>query len=234
VWDGSSPQIRLAVHQNNVVAGLVNGLATRFPVVQQLVGEEFFRAMAAVFVRQAPPSDPVLTLYGGGFADFISSFQPANGVPYLSDMARLEFARTLSLHAADALPVDGLAAGHVLSSLRHDEKALHQLRLICHPAVQVVRSQFAVVSLWSAHQQGAESLWADLDLDCPEAAVLLRSEWQVLMLPVSLGVAVFVESLLDSRPLSVAANLAYLADASFDLAPALQHLVAHGAIANIY
>ena len=49
-WNGSDPARRFAVHRNNVVASLVSALADGFPVVQALVGEEFFRAMAAVFV----------------------------------------------------------------------------------------------------------------------------------------------------------------------------------------
>ena len=50
-WNGSDPAARLAVYRNNVVSSLIDALADTFPVVQQLVGEEFFRAMAGVFAR---------------------------------------------------------------------------------------------------------------------------------------------------------------------------------------
>ncbi len=43
---GKAPQKRFAVHRNNMIASLVAALAARFPVVHQLVGDEFFRAMA--------------------------------------------------------------------------------------------------------------------------------------------------------------------------------------------
>ena len=59
-WNSSDPATRFAVYRNNVVCSLVDGLAAAFPVVQALVGEDFFRAMAAVFVRRAPPRSPVL------------------------------------------------------------------------------------------------------------------------------------------------------------------------------
>src|SRR5450755_75666 len=46
---------RFAVHRNNVVAGLCKILQRRFPAVERIVGEEFFAAMARVFVTKWPP-----------------------------------------------------------------------------------------------------------------------------------------------------------------------------------
>src|SRR3974377_2309499 len=40
---------RFAVYRNNVAVGVVSALATRFPVVKRLVGDEFFRAMAHAY-----------------------------------------------------------------------------------------------------------------------------------------------------------------------------------------
>ena len=119
VWDRSDPTRRLAVYRNNVLGSLVDGLVSSFPVVQALVGEDFFRAMAAMFVRVAPPCSPVLAEYGGGFANFIASFAPAGGLPYLPDIARLEFARIQAFHAADA-PV--LSMADATSALADSER----------------------------------------------------------------------------------------------------------------
>ena len=54
-WNQSDPGRRFAVYRNNVMVSLIDALADTFPVVQQLVGEVFFRAMAGVFARQSPP-----------------------------------------------------------------------------------------------------------------------------------------------------------------------------------
>ena len=68
-WNGVDPRSRLAVHRNNVVGGLVEVLAANFPVVQQLVGAAFFRAMAAAYVRQWPPRSCLLSHYGFGHGE---------------------------------------------------------------------------------------------------------------------------------------------------------------------
>ncbi|WP_141701617.1 DNA-binding domain-containing protein, partial [Methyloceanibacter marginalis] len=81
---GKSPSRRFAVYRNNVYASLIDVLGSRFPVSARLVGEEFFRAMARIYVAQTPPASPVLLHYGAEFADFVGTFPPASAVPYLA------------------------------------------------------------------------------------------------------------------------------------------------------
>jgi hypothetical protein len=114
-WNGSDPAQRFAIYRNNVVVGLVDALADTYPVTQELVGEAFFRAMVREFVRAAPPRSPVLALYGQGFAEFIESFPPAAGLPYLAEVARLEMLRVRAWHAADAVPVTHKALATALA-----------------------------------------------------------------------------------------------------------------------
>lgn len=153
-WNGSDPAVRLAVHRNNVVASLIDALADTFPVVQELVGTEFFRAMAAVFVRQSPPRSRILAHYGQQFPDFVERFEPAGSVPYLADMARLEMARVRAYHAGDA-----------------------------EPSVSVVRSRHAVVSLWAAHQDGSDLGLIDVEQPEEAVVLRVGLDVLVLRLP---------------------------------------------------
>ena len=50
-WNGSDAAQRFGVYRNNVTVSLIDAVADTFPVVQQLVGADFFRAMAGAFVR---------------------------------------------------------------------------------------------------------------------------------------------------------------------------------------
>ena len=62
-------------------AALWEALADTFPVGKELVGEEFFGAMAGLFVRAHPPASPLMQRYGGRLPDFIEAFAPARGKP---------------------------------------------------------------------------------------------------------------------------------------------------------
>jgi hypothetical protein len=134
-WNGSDATRRFSVHRNNVVGSLVDALADTFPVVQALVGTEFFGAMAAGFVRAQPPRSPLMHRYGGELPAFIEGFAPARSLPYLSDVARLEFARVQACHAADAQPLTAELAGAVLAS----GVDLAALRPVLHPALRWLR-----------------------------------------------------------------------------------------------
>ena len=137
------PTRRFAVHRNNVVAGLVKALQTRFPAVQKIVGEEFFAAMARAFVVEQPPCTPLLATYGDEFAAFIAAFEPACELTYLADVARLEAARTRAYHAADATPLtaDQFAA--------LDPYAVGSMRFDLHPSTEIVRSPHPIVTIWA-------------------------------------------------------------------------------------
>ena len=219
-WNGSDPGVRFAVHRNNVVVSLVAALADTFPVVRELVGDEFFTAMARLYVAEQPPRSPVLAHYGDGFADWVARFEPAATLPYLADMARLERARVCAYHAADA-PV--LAADAIAAHLA-DPACLPQARLVLHPSVSVITSPYAIVSLWAAHQ--GQGRLEDVQVDRTESALVLRLDDDAAVLPVPADAAAFYRGLQSGQPLGVAAA----GDAPFDLGASLAILIRHGAL----
>lgn len=222
-WNGSDPAQRFAIYRNNVTCSLIDALADTYPVTQAMVGEAFFRAMARLFARANPPSSPVLALYGDGFADFIAGFAPAARLPYLADLARLEMLYLQSYHAADAAPL----ALERLAALLGDAQALAGVRFELHPALQLLRSPYAVVSLWSAHQgQDVADTLSSIDPDRGEAALLMRRELTVEIMPIERGAAEFIDNLRRRATFASAADTAE----PFDLGAALELLLRCGAI----
>lgn len=228
-WNGSAPEKRFAVYRNNVVVSLIDALADSFPVTQELVGEQFFRAMARQFVRAAPPRSPVLAWYGDGFAEFIEAF-PAAGLAYLADVARLELLRVQAWHAADA---DALTPEHI-GRLLGDAAALPEVRFGLHPSVRLLRSPHAIVSLWAAHQSESAALaLADVDPTQAETALVLRNGLEVEISPIAEGAAMFIILLQQGVAFGRAAEQAFLGDARFDLAETLGLLIRAGALATV-
>lgn len=220
-WNGSDPARRFAVYCNNVAVALTQALADTFPVVQQLVGDEFFAAMAGVYWREQPPRSPVLARWGDGFADWLAAFAPARSLPYLPDMARLEQARVAAWQAADA---DPLGADEWRQRLA-DTATLPQSRLVLHPSCRVLCSAFDVHTLWAVHQQ--EGDWPAIDIDRPCAVLVLRDPAdEVLVIGLDEPAARFIGALLAGAPLAQALAAA----PGVDLVAALALLLRHGAI----
>jgi hypothetical protein len=210
-WNGLDLAGRFAVYRNNVYASLIDALADTYPVVQALVGEEFFRAMAKVFVQSTPPTSRLMAYYGTGFADFIAAFSPAATLPYLADLARLEMARVEAYHAADANPLDPLRLQASLS----DSHLLVSLRLSLHPSVRVICSPYAIGSLWAAH---LGTLNIDrLDTDQPESVLVFREGLDVAMQEITEVQACFVDTLQSGTTLLEAADHVSATDQGFDL-----------------
>ncbi|MDE2442405.1 MAG: putative DNA-binding domain-containing protein, partial [Betaproteobacteria bacterium] len=187
-----------AVYRNNVVISLIDALADTFPVVQQLVGEDFFHAMAREHARKHPPTSPVLAFYGQDFPEFIASFEAAASLPYLADIARLEWAYVCAFHAADALPLPTQALAERLS--QPERLAITRLRFA--PAVRLIRSNHAVVSIWHAHQLADEG--AAIDPACAESALVVRPELTVQIVPLSELAADFLSELIAGQSLGAA------------------------------
>jgi hypothetical protein len=219
------PTRRFAVYRNNVVVSLVKALKNRFPAVEKIVGEEFFAAMARVFVTQQPPRSPLLASYGDEFPGFVTAFEPARELPYLSDVARLEAARTRAYHAADATP---LGAGD-LATL--DADAIAAVRIDLHPSAEIVRSPHPVVTIW-AMNSGEQPL-APIENWRGEDALVVRPHLEVEVRALPPGGAAFLLALAAGRPLGEAAEAALADDSAFDLTGNLAGLIGSGLVRAI-
>ena len=216
---------RFGVYRNNVYLSLIEVLQGRFPVVARLVGEEFFRAMARLYVEQAPPRSAVLLHYGGDLPAFITSFAPADSVPYLADMAALEWARHAAYHAADAtpLPLEALA-GAV------DDAADTVLEL--HPSLHLVSSAYPVVTIFELHGTEADPKPVRLQGGA-EDALILRPHVEVETRRLPEGAVTFIRALRDGDTMLAAYAAAHTQAPAFDLASNLAGFMTSGAIIGV-
>jgi Putative DNA-binding domain len=220
------PHQRFPIYRNNVVSGLVTALAVRFPVTQQLVGEEFFRAMAAYYVEDTKPASAVLIHYGESFSDFIAAFEPASAVPYLADVAQLENLWWKAYHVADTISVEV----KVLGTFPPD--ALGDLRFSLHPSAGVMTSPFAVSKIWHAHHGGGAL--GTFAIAFPDHVVVSRPASDVEVRAVSQGFATLLRALLGKARLMDAVADAAAADPAFDLTSALQQVFELNLVSGVY
>ncbi len=215
---------RFGVYRNNVFASLIAALRARYPTIERLVGEEFFQAAASLFIEAHPPSTPVLIEYGGGFPAFLESFEPARGVPYLADVARLEWLRHAAYHAADCEPL----MAQRLACVPPEEAG--GLTFELHPSAGLIASPYPIVSIWETNAFDAEV--RAIGPGVPgEAALAVRPEFDVTVLRLDPGEYAFAAALARGATLGDAAAKA-AAHPGFGLAQALAKLIAAGAFAG--
>lgn len=130
------------VYRNNMMSAIVDGLMKDYPAVERLVGTEFLRGAARIYVEAHPPRERALTLYGETFPDFLESFSPARTLPYLADVARLDRAWIESLFAPEASSL----SPEDLADL--DDTTLEELAPGLHPSVRIHASPWPAHELW--------------------------------------------------------------------------------------
>ncbi len=220
---GEVPVKRFAVYRNNVHVSLVEALRATYPVTERLVGETFFHAMARAFVGECLPATPVLLAYGGAFPAFIRGFEPARIVPYLADVAALEWARQEAYHAPDEAPL----AADALAAVAPE--ALEGLRLTVHASARVVDSPWPVHAIWETNAHDETVRPVDVH-GGGEAVLVMRPYWEVTTRVLGAGEPAFVLALAAGEPLPAAVACAEAQAADFDIARGLGNLLAAGGV----
>lgn len=211
----------LDIYRNNYRGNLHDTLAGAYPVIAQLVGKDFFRQLTQRFIALHPSRSGNLHLYGAEFAVFIASFAPAQGLPYLSDVARLEWACHCAYFAADAATLDINKLSQIAPERYSD------LILFAHTACHVVRSAYPVAAIWHAHQPGAPDDF-HIDLDSGACCALVtRHDDVVQVSELTEAEADWLLSIQAGNSLGAATAATLNVHADFDLRATLLNLVAH-------
>lgn len=217
---------RLGVYRNNTVNSLTNVLKAAYPVLERIVGERFFRGLALAFIEAHPPQQPTLFRYGGDLATFLESFPPAQQVPYLADVARLEWARIESYFAADRGPLDP----HALAAI--DPEELGDVRFTMHPSIRLVESSYPVFEVWSVNQ-GDQKTIPKIDFERGEHGFVLRRDNIVSQRILNASDYKWLWAIARGVPLGPATAQALELEQTFDLQNILQLALAEGVFTDV-
>ncbi len=169
---GASALGRLSIYRNTCRSTLLNALRLSFPAVQQLVGEEFFEGAGQCFIDEGPdgiPDSAWLYEYGTEFAAFLASFPNAAELPYLSDVAHLEWAVNRALHAPDAERLDAACLASLIGG-RADA------RLIPHASIGLLSLRYPADTIWRAVLEEDDGALAGVNLSAGPVRLLIERD----------------------------------------------------------
>jgi hypothetical protein len=222
--DGLAPSARLAVYRHHVLTTLTAAMESAYPVVCRLVDRAFFGWVADRYIRRHPPAGPVLGEFGGSFAEFLASFPACAQLPYLPDVARLEWAVHVAQHAEDAVPLDLQPLAEV------PPDAVPLLAFTLDPSLTLIASPWPIDRIWDANQPGAapDTL---VDLGAGSACLQIRRDGDdVRVRGLDPATHAFRAALAGGATLGEASVAAAAMPGEFALATALQALFAEGLV----
>ncbi|KQW88534.1 hypothetical protein ASC94_24285 [Massilia sp. Root418] len=216
---GEANAHRYALYRGNMSVTWNKTLAAAYPVIRQLVGDDFFSGLSGEYGRAHPSQSGDLNRFGADFAAFLAGFPHTAELPYLPDMARLEWALHRAHYAADspALSAADLAA--------MPPELLEEARLPLRPACSLFASAWNVVQLWLAHQPDGPPFPDRMDL--PNHALITRARWKTGVLPLIPAAYAALAELHAGGPAGTALDAAFDIDEAFDVAAHLQQWLEH-------
>lgn len=214
---------RFAVYRNNVAVSLTEALHSGFPVITKLLGKANMDGLAGLFLRAHPPSSPLMMHYGAAFPAFLDGMSQLSHLGYLGDVARLELALRHAYHAADADPI----AAEVLAAQSEDD--LLAARLHFAPAMQILRSDWPVQSIWRFNTEDT----APKPKGGAEIVLITRPDFDPIPQVLSPSEAAWIEALIQGASIGEALDSARRKTATFDLSAPLTLLLQGGAIIGL-
>lgn len=215
-----------SVYRNTVMKGCIDALQANYPSITRLVGEQWFRAAAAIYVRVHLPDDARMLSYGSQFATFLEGFEPAAELSYLPDVARLDRLWTEAHAAANLSPLDPSC----LSAMAPEQLA--DVVLNPHPAARW--TWFANQPIYTIWRRNREMLQDSNDIEWQgEGALLTRPYGAVSWTALDAAGCAFLNACSTGRPLADAATVALQLRPDTDLTLLLSSLLKAGAFGSM-
>lgn len=225
ILDGRLPAKRLfQVYRNNFWISAEDALTGIYAVIKRLVGDQFFTYLVDHFLRSYPLRYGNIHQIGSDLAAFLCDFGPAENLPYLPDIARLEWIHHQLFHAADANPFNT----QLLAGLPPEK--ISKLRFEMSPTSRLVHSPFPIFQIWRVNQVDYEGdQTVDLDIGS-ESVLVTRPGLVVELYKVEPVDARFLQSLISGSNLDRASKAAINYSNDFDLEDSLSKFLALGAL----
>lgn len=239
-WPGqrgdAAPDEGLKAYRRNALALAPRALGSVFPVVQQMLGEADFAALARQFWRDAPPVRGDLACWGEALPAWLSQqAEVLEAAPWLASTAELEWLVHQASRAPDASPQPDTLA--LLASPEAGQALLH-----LQPGSAVLISPWPLHLIWTAHQwpQGhAErapafaALREALQQGHAEPVLVVRDGWRVAVQRLTPAEASFTQALLQGQALGPALDIAVVESPSLSFEGWLVRAVQSGWLVRV-
>ncbi|PPD00240.1 MAG: hypothetical protein CTY35_03025 [Methylotenera sp.] len=216
----------IATYRRSVLANLSAAVQATYPILGSIVGQDFLAAAARHYAALTPSNSGDLNAFGSDFDEFIANFEPAQTLPYLPDVAKLEWLIQQVYGAPDA-PKQDLT---LLSTTAPENWG--ELRFQLDPAHAFLESKWPIAHIWEVNQP---DYMGDFNVDFNQSHLVLihRSSEGIAVEILGLGEYALLESFKAGDLLDTAVQAATKFD-EFDLQASLQRFISSNMIRKAY
>ncbi len=196
---------RMDVYAEGYLARVMEALAEVYETIYHLLGRDAFIELSESYIHAHPSHSYNLNFIGDHMTEYIQETPVIKKLPFLSDLASLEWSVAKAFHATnedvfDPRSLEGLA-----------EEDWDQLKINFQPSVTVISSSWPILDIWKARKTPLKEIDIDL-IDRPQTVLVYRRGLEVVCQMIDPSQAKLIRSLIDKR--SLGESCAVLAERS--------------------
>jgi len=209
---GIRPESLMEIYRNNSFSAASKAMQLTYPAIKKLVGEDFLEFAAYKYIQQNPPLSGNLDDFGGAFANFLKNFKPAESIPYLFDIAQLEWLIRSSELIDNSQQIDYNA----LSKIPQDK--YFELTFKLQPSAFFLSSPYPIDKIWELATSDSEpDENFDITLENGANIMIIRPYDNVSIVPLTISEFTFLKSLNEGASFYESFEAAIAKDEDFDL-----------------
>ena len=184
-----SAQGLLSIYQNSAMANITSSLSLSYPVIEKLVGEDFFAQVSRQYIFNHWPTTGNMDDYGEKFPQFLAELEQAKSLTYLKDVAQLEWLFHQCCLAKDSKHFDWTTLEKVapVDNLK--------LNFILAPSVALIKSTHPIDQIWQMNQDNStQAFELVLDGDSETFILLFRQALKVEVMTITASEFMLLQS----------------------------------------
>lgn len=142
---------RLDIYTNNLRLGLCESLKNVFPVIEQLVGEDFFEQVSLQYLKTHRLHEGNRNQFGHRFSHFLKALPVLQDMPYIAEVADIEWAY---FQASIADNATALSFEQLQQAIANPEQ-YPDYTIKLHPSTRWIYQIYNSVEIWQQHLQGS-------------------------------------------------------------------------------
>lgn len=203
------PISHLRIYQNNIISSLVKTLKEIYPLINKLLGDDFFLITIKEYIKRYPAISSNLHDYGEYIGDFLAEYEPVKNLIYLAEVAQFEWACHGIYFATDHIGFDPVQLEKISPN---DYEKLH---FILHPASQIIKFHYPILRIIDLCKGEVDGT-----IDINEGGInllIIRRHLDISLVPLTTSEYIFLTALHDNKSLAEALELTHQIDADFKL-----------------
>lgn len=186
-------------------ARLTEVLMSHFPAVRWVLGKDLFNKICHKYVETQPSVTYNLHSYGNTFPEFLKEDHDSKAIPFLYDLARLEW----TLKEVQDRPSPSPLPGKHIEELLHSE----DFKVQFIDAMEIFESPYAVYDIWDQRMSSAYQ-FEDINWNRSESLLVYKDQKKLCLIRIDALEAEVLKELKEGSSVSSA-----LADFSSLLSP---------------